>query len=339
MTDRHTTMTSSKNRLRSLILVALLATGLGVAGCSAGGNDVEPASTDAGAPEAAEGADVPEQQRNGMAFDAAGEAMADLSARPAAGSEVEETAAEPADFREPAIISVGTITLQSEDVAAARFDVDKVVDSYGGSVADEKTTASTDGEVRLSRVVLRIPSKDFDAAMTDLAELGKVTASTRKAEDVTAQVIDTEARIRAQEQSLERVEVLFTRAQNIRDIVAIEAQLSRRQAELDSLKGQLAYLNDQASLSTITVYLELAPEPEEKPAAQPEQDDNAFVGGLKDGWNALSELASGLATVAGALLPFVAVGVLLGVPAAIVARRWLARHPVRRPETEAAEPA
>ncbi len=156
---------------------------------------------------------------------------------------------------------------------------------------------------------------------------------------MTAQVIDTEARIRAQEQSLERVEVLFTRAQNIRDIVAIEAQLSRRQAELDSLKGQLAYLNDQASLSTITVYLELAPEPEEKPAAEPEQDDSAFVGGLKDGWNALSELGSGLATVAGALLPFVAVGILLGVPAAIVARRWLARHPVRRPESEAAEPA
>ncbi len=263
-----------------------------------------------------------------------------MAARPAAGSQVAQTGAAPPDFREPAIISVGTITLQSEDVAAARFDVDKVVDSYGGSVADEKTTASTDGEVRLSRVVLRIPSKDFDAAMTDLAEIGKVTASTRKAEDVTAQVIDTEARIRAQEQSLERVEVLFTRAQNIRDIVAIEAQLSRRQAELDSLKGQLAYLNDQASLSTISVYLELAPEPEEKPAAKPEQDDdNAFVGGLKDGWNALSELASGLATVAGALLPFVAVGVLLGIPAAIVARRWLARHPVRRPETEAAEPA
>ena len=153
--------------------------------------------------------------------------------------------------------------MQSDDVARARFDLGKVVDSYRGTIADEKTTASSEGDVRLSRVELRIPSDDFDAAMTDLADLGKVTASTRKAQDVTGEVIDTRARIRAQEQSLARVEVLFSRAEDIRDIVAIEAQLSRRQAELDSLTGQLAYLEDQAALSTITVYLEQAPE---KPA-------------------------------------------------------------------------
>ena len=224
------------------------------------------------------------------------------------------------------------MTVQSDDVARARFDLGKVVDSHNGSIADEQTTASTEGEVRLSRLELRIPSEQFDAAMTDLAELGKVTASTRKAQDVTGEVIDTRARIRAQEQSLARVEVLFSRAQDIRDIVAIEAQLSRRQAELDSLKGQLAYLEDQTTLSTIAVYLEQAPD---KATPAEEQDDSAFVGGLKAGWHALGEIGAGLATVAGALLPFAVVALLLGVPASVAARRWLARHPMRRPTAEA----
>ena len=129
--------------------------------------------------------------------------------------------------------------------------------------------------------------------------------------------------------------MLFARAQNIRDIVAIEAQLSRRQAELDSLKGQLAYLQDQAAMSTLTVYLEPTPE---KPTTttKPKQDDDvAFVGGLKDGWDALSALGAGLATVSGALLPFVFVAILVGVPASVVLRRYTARHPIRRPAAEA----
>ena len=167
--------------------------------------------------------------------------------------------------------------------------------------------------------------------MTELARIGEVTGSTRKAEDVTGEVIDTRARIRAQEQSLARVEVLFGQARSIRDIVAVEGQLSQRQADLDSLKGQLAWLEDQSSLSTITVYLEQAPEPRAATAA----DDTAFVAGLRNGWHALVAVGGGLAAVAGALLPFTVVALLLGVPVLLLLRRWLVRHPWRRPVAEA----
>ena len=312
--------------LRLLAPSLLLAAGLGLAGCGgAGSNDesAEPASSQVEeAPADRDAAEADLEEAAGQAYDSA-------SAARKAGSIDEE----PGSATEPAIIQTGTLTVQSDDVARARFDLGKVVDSYRGTIADEKTTASSEGAVRLSRVELRIPSDDFDAAMTDLADLGKVTASTRKAQDVTGEVIDTRARIRAQEQSLARVEVLFSRAEDIRDIVAIEAQLSRRQAELDSLTGQLAYLEDQAALSTITVYLEQAPDDPAPAVAAP--DDNAFVGGLKGGWHALSALGAGLATIAGALLPFAVVALLVGVPVAILLRRWLTRHPLRRPAAEA----
>lgn len=321
-----TSLTSS-TRLPALLLAA----GLALSACSSGSGDAETAS--GGAP----AADAP-----GAASDRAVEAESgdDLAAYDADGATAsmarlaDRASAVDDPGLAPAVIQIGTMTVQSDDVAQARVGVEKVVDAYGGSIADEKTMASTEGEVRTSKVVLRIPATDFDAAMLDLAELGKVTGSTRKAEDVTGEVIDTRARIRAQEQSLERVEVLFSRAQSIRDIVAVEAQLSRRQAELDSLKGQLAWLEDQTSLSTITVYLELAPD-EPAPTPEKQDDDNAFVAGVKAGWDALSDLGAGLATVIGAVLPFALVVLLLGVPAALVVRRWLAAHPLRRPAAEA----
>lgn len=319
------------NRHRLLLAPALLMSGLLLVGC-AGGNSLSSegdAQPDAGAIEAPESASDRAVGEESVDFGVAGERGADGSAVAAGAGDRAATTG----TLQPAIIQVGTITVQSDDVAATRFELDKVVDAYGGSIADEKTTASTDGEVRLSRVVLRIPSADFDEALIEVGKLGKVTGSTRTSQDVTGEIIDTQARIRAQEQSLQRVEVLFTRAQNIRDIVAIEAQLSRRQADLDSLKGQLAYLQDQAALSTLTVYLE--PTPEKSAAVTPKPDDDvAFVGGLKDGWRALGTLGGGLATVSGALLPFAVVGLLVGIPGALVVRRWLVRHPLRRPATE-----
>ena len=322
-------MNLRRTQLPALFLLAAL----GLTGCGGGAdsaNDAEPA--------AAERAPSGESPQDGVAADPAydqdGEADFAESAAGRATNSVVDRPGSSGVLQEPAIIQIGTMTVESDDVAAARFDLDKVVGAVGGSIADEKTTASSDGNVRLSKVVLRIPSDEFDQAMIEIGKLGKVTASTRKAEDVTGAIIDTQARIRAQEQSLQRVEVLFARAQNIRDIVAIEAQLSRRQAELDSLKGQLAYLEDQASLSTLTVYLEPTPE-KPAPTVKPQDDDVAFVSGLKDGWSALGELGAGLATVSGALLPFAFVALLVGVPASVVLRRWVARHPIRRPAAEA----
>jgi hypothetical protein len=320
-------MNLRRTQLPALFLLAAV----GLTGCGGGvdSSEAEPASDAAPAGEAQEGG------TDDFAYDAesADGQVASATSRPAS-SVLASPGSATGSLQEPAIIQVGTMTVQSDDVAAARFDLGKVVDALSGSIADEKTTATSDGEVRLSRVVLRIPSEEFGAAVLQIGRLGEVTASTSKAQDVTGEIIDTQARIRAQEQSLQRVEVLFSRAQNIRDIVAIEAQLSRRQAELDSLKGQLAYLEDQAAMSTLTVYLEPTPD---KPAGttKPKDDDVAFVGGLKDGWDALGALGAGLATVAGALLPFAFVAILVGVPASVVLRRWLARHPVRRPTAEA----
>ena len=316
---------------RTRLPALLLAAGLGLMACSSGGSldSTAGGAGDEGAPTSSEGEAPAASRDEGFAADLAdGESLASYRS-----SAVRDTAAPEEPGMAPAVIQIGTMTVQSDDVAAARFDLEKVVDAYGGSIADEKTTATSEGDVELSKVVMRVPSDDFDAAMADLAKLGEVTASTRKAQDVTGEVIDTRARIRAQEQSLARVEVLFARAQSIRDIVAIEAQLSRRQAELDSLKGQLAWLEDQTSLSTITVYLEPTPE-EPETSATKKDDDTAFVSGLRSGWDALTDVGAGLATVAGALLPFALVGLLLGVPAALVARRWLVRHPLRRPTAE-----
>lgn len=221
-----------------------------------------------------------------------------------------------------AVISTGTVSLRSRDVEQSRFDVQRVVDDHRGEISDEQTSTDPDGRIDRSRLVLRVPSGSFDEVMDELGDVADLRSAKRTSEDVTTEVIDIDVRVRAQEKSLERVELLLARAQNLRAIIAIESQLTRRQAELDSLKAQQAYLADQTSLSTITVYLEQTEQPRPE-----ERDEAGFLTGLAGGWDALVRSATVLATVIGAVLPFAVALLLLGAPLWLLVRSLLRRRP------------
>jgi hypothetical protein len=221
------------------------------------------------------------------------------------------------------VISTGTVALRSTDVAQARFDVQKVVDRYRGEVTQEQTDTDDEGEIRRSRLVVRIPTTDFVAAKKDLEEAADLISSDSATDDVTTEVIDIEARLRVQRRSVARIATLLDRAQSIRDIVAIEGQLSRRQAVLGSLERQQAYLADQTAMSTITVSLERTRE--KVVEKKKEQEETGFLAGLHAGWDGLTTVAVGLATVVGVLLPFLVVFLVLLVPGWPLAR-WLRRR-------------
>ena len=295
-----TPRTRRRTGLRSLLAALLggLALALTLAGCVGGSSESSDASGSGGS--AAEGRAV------------AAPGDPDVGAQDAV-----KTRRPPAAQR--SVISEGTVVLRSRDVAGARFDVRQVVDRYAGEVSDEQTDTDDDGEVVSAHLVLRVPSADFGEAMADLEDVADLRFSGRSAEDVTTQVIDTQARLRAQRRSIARIETLLDRARNLRDIVLIESQLTRRQADLDSLEQQSAYLRDQTSLATITVDIDHAR------TAATDGDRTGFLAGLAAGWHGLVVVGVGLATAAGALLPWIVALLVLGVPGWPLARR-LRRH-------------
>ena len=237
----------------------------------------------------------------------------------------DESAADPdskkVDAATVAVISTGQVALEASDVAKARREVQLVIDTYLGTISEEETTTSEDGVPEATRLVIRVPSKSFAKAMKDLEEVADLRSSTSSSEDVTTQVIDNEVRLRAQEKSLERIEALLAKAVNLNEVISIESQLARRQADFDSLKSTQAWLKNQTTLSTITLNIQLADE-------TPEEDDaTGFLGGLDRGWDGLMAALVGLGTLLGLVLPFAALLVLLGVPL------WLVLRGVRRRPT------
>ena len=123
-----------------------------------------------------------------------------------------------------------------------------------------------------------------------------------------------------------RLQALMEQAGSAEDLLAAEAALSERQAELESMQSQRALLADQVELSTLTVHLEpfgVAP------AGGPE----GFLDGLGTGWRALVTVLGAAVVVLGVLLPWMGVAALVTagvlVPTRLARRRAAAATPSR----------
>jgi hypothetical protein len=303
--------------IAAFLLVALVAAGCASgadddAGSDMGGDGAGPAAAERPAPPGAAVNDTDAALRDGLNLTSESAFSADTASGDAP------------DEQERALISQGNVQLRSDDVGEALFEVQKVVDELAGEISQNETATDDEGDVKRARVVARIPSARFAEAMQSLEGAAELIASSSNIDDVTTKVIDNKIRLAVQQRSIRRIALLLDRAESIRDIVNIEAQLSRRQAELGSLQRQQAYLADQTSMATITVSLERTkakPEPKEKKA-----DEKGFVAGLDKGWTGFKNVAVGLATATGAALPFLVVLVLLGVPAWSAVRRVARRR-------------
>jgi hypothetical protein len=294
------------------------------AGCSSGGGgDSEAGSADDAGVEAANGDAPAESPQRDALSDSDERSPADFNglntafeaqSRPDDGSTARK------------IIAKGNVSLHSGDVAQTAFDVTELADQHAGEVTERETTTNKDGDVSTARLLLRIPVADFGAVFEELQEVADLTSADSGQEDVTTKVIDTQVRIRAQRRSLARVEALLDRAQSISDIIRIEGQLTRRQADLESLEGRLAYLRNQTSMSTISVNIALTPEKKEKQKEEKkEREEAGFIAGLSDGWDAFKDFGTDITTLAGKLLPFAGALVLIGGPLWLLVRRFRRR--------------
>lgn len=230
------------------------------------------------------------------------------------------------------VITTGWLALTVDDPVESAAEVADLADRAGGRVESRSETPGTDTQRARATLVLRVPSDDLDAVLADLRELGDVSSVQLDATDVTQERQDLDARIEALQASVDRLLALLAEADDTADLIAIESELTTRQAELDSLTTRRDRLADQVDYSTLTV--ELLSE-----GVAPEAGPDDFWSGVAAGWEALVRFASGLLVVAGVLLPWL--GAALVVAAVVTGIVLLAIRARRRshPHVPPAAPA
>ena len=228
-----------------------------------------------------------------MAPEAGGDAALQDSADEKATREIA-----PRDVRE--VITTGSVDVTVDDPrdVAKRFAA--WVESKSGRV--DGRTESKDGEGRTSAsLTVRVPSGQMSDALAKLATYGDVGTVDVQNEDVTAQGQDLDARIKALEISIDRLEKILAEAGSSAEVVRAEDALTQRQEQLESLQAQRKALTDQVSLSTLNVELI------QKGSAST-VSPGGFQGGLTKGWDALVDTVNGIVSLAGVLVPWLVVG-------------------------------
>jgi hypothetical protein len=126
--------------------------------------------------------------------------------------------------------------------------VAEIIRGAGGFVA-----SSVVEEGHRLRMSLRVPSPALEPTLTALSALAEVERREMSAVDVTEQVFDLEARLRNTAAVRDRLRQHLQRAAGVGDIIEVERELGRVQAEVEVLEGRLKRIREEAALSQITL--------------------------------------------------------------------------------------
>ncbi|HEX8672740.1 MAG TPA: DUF4349 domain-containing protein [Longimicrobium sp.] len=126
--------------------------------------------------------------------------------------------------------------------------VAEIIRVAGGFVA-----SSVVEEGHRLRMSLRVPSPALEPTLAAISALAEVERREMSAVDVTEQVFDLEARLRNTTAVRDRLRQHLQRAAGVGDIIEVERELGRVQAEVEVLEGRLKRIREEAALSQITL--------------------------------------------------------------------------------------
>jgi hypothetical protein len=156
----------------------------------------------------------------------------------------------------PQIIRTGSISLLVADVERAINATQVVARSHGGNVLSlSDQTPTQEGVRHTAQMQIGVPQYEFDAAMTALTAVGGVQARSVSAQDVSAQIVDVQARLNNARRTESDLLKIMDRQGKIEDVLAAEQQLAQVREQVEELDGQLQATKHQVAYSTIDVSL------------------------------------------------------------------------------------
>ena len=284
-------------------LTVVVATGALLAGCSGSGS---PASG-APAPSQAPAADYGDYYGGGA------------EAAPAPADSADRAAGQ-ATAADRQVVQTGRMTLTTEDPVAIVDDVVTLVRGQGADArVESRDETSADGARGSSATLtVRVPADRMDATVDGLKQLGDVSSLTISEEDVTAAAQDLDARIAAQQISVDRMSTVLAGAQTTADIISVEAALTQRQSDLEAMTAERSRIADQVSLSTLTIWITTP----SQVATSDDDGPTSFGDAVARGWRSLTGAARSVAFAFGVALPWLAlVGIVVAAVVLPVRRR------------------
>jgi hypothetical protein len=148
------------------------------------------------------------------------------------------------------LVWTGGLALEVENVTNAAARAAQAVEKMGGYV--ESQAVDDNDHAALS---LRVPAARLATAICDLSSLGTVRTARVSSRDVSEEYVDTEARMKNAKALRDRLQELLGKATNVTEILSVERELSRLQAEIESAEARIRVLGAQVELASLQLDL------------------------------------------------------------------------------------
>lgn len=157
------------------------------------------------------------------------------------------------------VIRTADLSLEAAAPDAVSAQAGALAGARGGFVVSSDTShyqASDGAEHVAVTMVLRVPEPAFDATLAGLRGLGSRVASEKvSGQDVTEEYVNLDARLKAQRAIFDQYLAILKDAHSIPDVLAVEQKLGEVRTEIERAEGRRRYLENQTSLSTVTVHV------------------------------------------------------------------------------------
>lgn len=190
-----------------------------------------------------------------------------------------------------------------------------IAEKYGGFILSSSTNNDRSGTF-----VLRIPAKRFDRALGDIRDLAtRMRFQEIRGDDVTAEYIDQQARLRILQGRKTLLSGLSQQATTTEEILRLGSQLDDVQLRIERIQGQLRFINDQVAESTLRVSIQEQNAPK---AATTTEVDNPDLGSSVDlGVQGFLRIVGAVIVGLGYLIPLTVLGALAWFVVWFVRRR------------------
>jgi len=168
---------------------------------------------------------------------------------------VSELTDENSDLKiEKKIIKTAILNIELKEYAKNKVLIDTLVSKWSGYISEEYETRND--FLVSNNLKIRVPNEQFDFLINEIIAIAsKIDTKQITAEDVTDQYVDVYMRLQTKKEVEQQYMEILKKAYTISDIINVTEQLRQIREEIEAKEGQLKFMDNQVSYSTINLYV------------------------------------------------------------------------------------
>jgi Domain of unknown function (DUF4349) len=158
------------------------------------------------------------------------------------------------------IIRNGELNLEATSPEEAQQKIAAIVDSKSGFVIEsQQSTSDVKTTTRdIVTMTVRVPAEKFNETLGEIKKSAdRVILETVKGEDVTEEFVDVEASLKTKKALEAQFLEIMKQGKTVEEALSVQTELSNVRGEIEKIEGRKRYLENQSSLSTIKIRLQI----------------------------------------------------------------------------------